>query len=127
MHSYPFFLFRDPATPELYTLSLHDALPISALPSAALSGDSSSRAGTVPSVWPATGTSEYFQRARHSCALINTGFERALITWIEPSRARAAPITHHQGGSHEDNIGGVALLRVQLCARPDHARADRQR
>src|SRR5438046_4184214 len=27
--SYFFFFFNDPATPEIYTLSLHDALPIS--------------------------------------------------------------------------------------------------
>src|SRR5205823_13099397 len=27
-----FFFFNDPATTEIYTLSLHDALPISALP-----------------------------------------------------------------------------------------------
>src|SRR5262249_61065424 len=26
--SLPFFFFNDPATPEIYTLSLHDALPI---------------------------------------------------------------------------------------------------
>src|SRR5437879_13058094 len=26
---YSFFFFNDPATPEIYTLSLHDALPIS--------------------------------------------------------------------------------------------------
>src|SRR3712207_8077459 len=31
MHTYPMFIFfNDPATPEIYTLSLHDALPISA-------------------------------------------------------------------------------------------------
>src|SRR5438094_10372330 len=27
-HSYSFFFFNDPATTEIYTLSLHDALPI---------------------------------------------------------------------------------------------------
>src|SRR5207249_10133681 len=27
-HSLPFFFFHDPSTPEIYTLSLHDALPI---------------------------------------------------------------------------------------------------
>src|SRR5438309_3948695 len=27
-----FFFFNDPSTPEIYTLSLHDALPISLLP-----------------------------------------------------------------------------------------------
>src|SRR5690349_25009498 len=31
---YPSFFFNDPATPEIYPLSLHDALPISRLPSA---------------------------------------------------------------------------------------------
>src|SRR5208283_6119698 len=30
-----FFFFTDPATTEIYTLSLHDALPISSAPSAA--------------------------------------------------------------------------------------------
>src|SRR5438477_4830399 len=30
------FFITDPATPEIYTLSLHDALPISAAPSAGL-------------------------------------------------------------------------------------------
>src|SRR5439155_8640363 len=29
LFSYFFFFFTDPATPEIYTLSLHDALPIS--------------------------------------------------------------------------------------------------
>src|SRR2546425_10654377 len=28
-HLFPFFFFNDPATPEFYPLSLHDALPIS--------------------------------------------------------------------------------------------------
>src|SRR2546422_6800467 len=28
-HSFPFFFFNDTATTEIYTLSLHDALPIS--------------------------------------------------------------------------------------------------
>src|SRR5438046_9466918 len=32
LSSASFFLFIDPATPEIYTLSLHDALPISLLP-----------------------------------------------------------------------------------------------
>src|SRR6266705_6939072 len=42
-----FFFFNDTATTEIYTLSLHDALPIS----------SASRATpTCSSVWPAAGT-----------------------------------------------------------------------
>src|SRR5437870_8704276 len=38
-----FFLLNDPATPEIYTLSLHDALPISAAPSAAPRPDRAAR------------------------------------------------------------------------------------
>src|SRR5258707_10474339 len=43
-----FFFFNDTATTEIYTLSLHDALPISAFPSffqAAISGNSTACAG----------------------------------------------------------------------------------
>src|SRR3712207_8692167 len=32
MHVYFFFFFNDTATTEIYTLSLHDALPISSMP-----------------------------------------------------------------------------------------------
>src|SRR5688572_32583071 len=44
-HSYHFFFFNDTATTEIYTLSLHDALPI--LPSVCLSGSPTS-SGTRP-------------------------------------------------------------------------------
>src|SRR5258705_2413251 len=49
-----FFFFNDTATTEIYTLSLHDALPISAPASRART--SSSAAGSIPptraSTWP---------------------------------------------------------------------------
>src|SRR5438105_6128551 len=32
LHCFHFFFFNDPPTPEIYTLSLHDALPIWAVP-----------------------------------------------------------------------------------------------
>src|SRR5438034_3378554 len=35
VHSFPLFFFNDPPTTEIYTLSLHDALPISFLRPAA--------------------------------------------------------------------------------------------
>src|SRR2546422_11658114 len=35
-HTYPFFFFNDTATTEIYTLSLHDALPISTTTSSAI-------------------------------------------------------------------------------------------
>src|SRR5205809_2199902 len=37
-HFFVFFFFNDPATPEIYTLSLHDAPPISDLEQRATSG-----------------------------------------------------------------------------------------
>src|SRR2546426_9303331 len=42
MTSRCFFFFNDTATTEIYTLSLHDALPISRLPSGTLSIDGTS-------------------------------------------------------------------------------------
>src|SRR3712207_8616936 len=52
------FFFNDTATTEIYTLSLHDALPISSTPGAAPgSGSRSRRATTARSVPPGTGPS----------------------------------------------------------------------
>src|SRR2546430_15477572 len=42
-----FFFFNDTATTEIYTLSLHDALPISAAPAAAQGSDSLSVARRI--------------------------------------------------------------------------------
>src|SRR2546430_14775241 len=46
--SFSFFFFNDTATTEIYTLSLHDALPISTCPSAS----TTSRASTWVAVTP---------------------------------------------------------------------------
>src|SRR5438034_10413495 len=46
-HSYLFFFFNDPATTEIYTLSLHDALPIWT-PAAPSTAPGSSPAGCGP-------------------------------------------------------------------------------
>src|SRR2546425_5111999 len=72
---FPFFFFNDTATTEIYTLSLHDALPISRLPHGRRSGAAGSagdadglrpghaglrarRAGDGPRVRPARSRSE---------------------------------------------------------------------
>src|SRR5258708_19116540 len=50
-----FFFFNDTATTEIYTLSLHDALPISILTqmcSSALSSSPAGRSGTFPNPHP---------------------------------------------------------------------------
>src|SRR3712207_7415828 len=41
----PFFFFNDPATTEIYTLSLHDALPISRRRTTCSSGSARARGG----------------------------------------------------------------------------------
>src|SRR2546429_9480705 len=51
---YSFFFFNDTATTEIYTLSLHDALPISV---PRVTGDASSAWGQAANHWPWAGTS----------------------------------------------------------------------
>src|ERR1043165_6450821 len=52
--SYAVFFLNDTATPEIYTLSLHDALPISAARTRAhpRGGCARVRRGHVPNAWP---------------------------------------------------------------------------
>src|SRR5260221_5338922 len=52
LDAYFFFFFNDTATTEIYTLSLHDALPIWYFSSARLRSDMSFKACTVPSWRP---------------------------------------------------------------------------
>src|SRR5581483_12419664 len=53
LSSFSFFFFNDTATTEIYTLSLHDALPISRPPCCV-----ASRPGAGPRWWNAAGRSE---------------------------------------------------------------------
>src|SRR6266480_5314118 len=82
----PFFFFNDTATTEIYTLSLHDALPISrryqALPSALSAGDTPSVAAAAAAVI-AESSSERPSSAR-SAALA-----RICVAAIELSAMRA--------------------------------------
>src|SRR5438477_9398602 len=56
----PYFFFNDTATTEIYTLSLHDALPISARPA---------RAGAVPERWPRGGRGGAARSEEHTSEL----------------------------------------------------------
>src|SRR5256885_9576237 len=66
----PFFFFNDTATTEIYTLSLHDALPIS---TACSTGPTSCRAGSA-SAWPSRGRSsrseEHTSELQSPCNLV---------------------------------------------------------
>src|SRR2546426_7850118 len=64
--SYYFFFFNDTATTEIYTLSLHDALPIS--PSCRVSS-ASTRSGRVGSRVTSTGTASGSRSEEHTSEL----------------------------------------------------------
>src|SRR5260370_36755601 len=52
LHSFSFFFFNDTATTEIYTLSLHDALPISLLQRPNRHAYASLAAGSRRPTWP---------------------------------------------------------------------------
>src|SRR2546422_11360727 len=63
-----FFFFNDTATTEIYTLSLHDALPISSQPCTAVTTlcflmRSTSKDGLTTAAAPATGRSKAMRRS----------------------------------------------------------------
>src|SRR5258705_8441185 len=65
-----FFFFNDTATTEIYTLSLHDALPICSIsrPRARPACPSPTAAARMPSRWPSTRSEEHtseLQSLRH--------------------------------------------------------------
>src|SRR5256885_11846484 len=63
MRQVSFFFFNDTATTEIYTLSLHDALPISVAPARA-------RAHTTPPRWPGwTGAHDAARSEEHTSEL----------------------------------------------------------
>src|SRR5689334_24378255 len=65
-----FFFFNDTATTEIYTLSLHDALPISRAPSRSPRGSATS----CPARWPAC-----LQSSRRR------SFSTSRSSWVRPS------------------------------------------
>src|SRR6266576_2213872 len=65
-----FFFFNDPATTEIYTLSLHDALPISAGPAASRCMPSPATCGSVGRSRSEEHTSELQSRRDLVCRLL---------------------------------------------------------
>src|SRR5215208_8317907 len=62
-----FFFFNDTATTEIYTLSLHDALPIS------VNGGRSSVTVLAPAPWPSTTGSRRSRSEEHTSELQSRG------------------------------------------------------
>src|SRR5256885_11970301 len=73
---YFFFFFNDTATPEIYTLSLHDALPISSTPSpqvvplAPVDALRDSRASAARSWRPVRRSEEHTSELQSPCNLV---------------------------------------------------------
>src|SRR2546428_6395798 len=92
-----FFFFNDTATTEIYTLSLHDALPISAIPNVTGSGD---RARLFVDSLTSTGgrseehTSELQSRSDLVCRLLlekkKTAIPLILNVFVETSVAKTS-------------------------------------
>src|SRR2546429_6972992 len=90
---YIFFFFNDTATTEIYTLSLHDALPISRLQPGALRGDH--HAGAARSLDVGANGGRHAGRDSR-CAGARPGGHRLVRRDVvrrlaEPARARPAP------------------------------------
>src|SRR5258707_3357976 len=102
-----FFFFNDTATTEIYTLSLHDALPISAAPSSRTSRDPSRRSpprsrasapGRRPSRRSEEHTSELQSRQYLVCRLLlekkNNKLEKSrqsiILTFVKTANSRGS-------------------------------------
>src|SRR5687768_17862836 len=99
-----FFFFNDPATTEIYTLSLHDALPISCPASSTHTFWPQFSSGSrVPSRRSEEHTSELQSRLHLVCRLL---LEKKKRSRLDPSdRQRVFPVTNHA------NCARVVLLR----------------
>src|SRR5687768_18150878 len=101
-----FFFFNDTATTEIYTLSLHDALPISWARTVPASPPSRRRSWPPPSTRSEEHTSELQSRLHPVCRLLlekkkaNTGMMTRRQSWIvrilsEVLTLKRAPASMH--------------------------------
>src|SRR5436853_3333258 len=102
-----FFFFNDTATTEIYTLSLHDALPIYR----ALAAVSTAVSGDLRTVSTAAGRRTAEPRGRAT----GTGSSRRPVHPEDPARSGVPPLRHH-GFGRRDHPG-----RTQLAPAADPA------
>src|SRR5260370_3916058 len=84
------FVFNDTATTEIYTLSLHDALPICVISGCAAEGTMPSR--TSPHSWPASARSVSCRSEEHTSEL-QSHLNLVCRLLLEKKKQ---PHTHHQ-------------------------------
>src|SRR6266513_1363927 len=86
--SFPIFFFNDTATPEIYTLSLHDALPISA----ASARGTRSRA---PPAAPARSARATPPRSEEHTSELQSRFDLVCRRLLEKKKNPTTPPAHH--------------------------------
>src|SRR2546430_12997421 len=94
--AYLFFFFNDTATTEIYTLSLHDALPISSTPPSRPCSTSSTRASVSWRVAPCCCSDRKSTRLNSSHSQISYAvfcLKKKTITHKSPNRRRLTTST----------------------------------
>src|SRR5207253_9602054 len=109
-----FFFFYDPATTDIYTLSLHDALPISFTAAAPEWSDllyADTRAAWTREISAPIRSTERVEAAAYRGKPV---YFRVLYPWADPWRDRA-----HQPSSHQKlaNIVGIVVYAALLVGR----------
>src|SRR3972149_10057973 len=93
-----FFFFNDPATPEIYPLSLHDALPISPYASAAANGP------TAGLCCPSFHTDRKSTRLNSSHSQISYA-----VFCLKKNKKKKKQTTNKAAGRHTTRTGGKVL------------------
>src|SRR2546429_6898755 len=94
-----FFFFNDTATTEIYTLSLHDALPISIPPPS----------GLRPGPWPSASMSPS-SRDRKSTRLNSShGYISYAVFCLKKKKLTRIPMTEHQLHRHDNTTVRVRV------------------
>src|SRR5689334_24347383 len=89
-----FFFFNDTATTEIYTLSLHDALPISALRTAVLATSSAAETGFAPGTmnsWGSGCPSTVWSRSEEHTSELQSQFHLVCRLLLEKKKKKQAP------------------------------------
>src|SRR3989449_4106422 len=113
-----FFFFNDTATTEIYTLSLHDALPISAFHRPGGEARLGARCQVTDRVAPAAGEADPLggagarpHRTEHEAAVVAAEIVRALAQ-AQRHAAELVPPRHRHPGAHQPVAPGGLPGRV---------------
>src|SRR2546430_13732829 len=92
-----FFFFNDTATTEIYTLSLHDALPISYIPRKALAQNSKSDPSQFVFRMPRTSSSQISTRSEEHTSELQSQSNLVCRLLLEKKKNKRPALHHSQG------------------------------